>query len=195
MDRPSTFTVSPYVPREHPTYTTHGQPTHKSLQTQAGAGREPPADAMRCGRMRRGKQHLLPDAHLCMKGSLLDRFPCRNRGFSSLSTFGHLTALSKMTSVGWKKRETVRPLTLCVFHQLDHSTYSHTMARRWRRTKDGVPVSSHPWQRGTMSQTVGDTATARAGVGRQTLFLSFISVRSYPFIYKTILQADMGRHK
>lgn len=58
---------------------------------------------MRCGRMRRGKRYLLPDAHLCVKGSLLDRFPCRNRGFSSLPTFDHLTALSKMTSGGWKE--------------------------------------------------------------------------------------------
>lgn len=46
MDRPSAFIVSPYFPREHPAYTTYGQPTRKSIQTQAGEGLETPADAM-----------------------------------------------------------------------------------------------------------------------------------------------------
>lgn len=49
---------------------------------------------LRCGRITRGKQHLFPDARLCVKGSLFDGFPCRNWGFS-LPTFGYLAALSK----------------------------------------------------------------------------------------------------
>lgn len=88
---------------------------------------------LRCGRITRGKQHLFPDARLCVKGSLFDGFPCTNWGFS-LPTFDYLTALSK-----WRqedgKREAVRPLTLCGFHQLDRSVYSHMVARHWRADK------------------------------------------------------------
>lgn len=96
---------------------------------------------MWCRRMRRGKQHLLSDARLCMKGSLLDGFPFMN--WDSLPTFDHQLH-SRKWHRGDGKREMVRPLTLCVFHQLDRSVYNHTTARRWRGTKDRVPASNHP---------------------------------------------------
>lgn len=63
---------------------------------------------LRCGRIRRGKQHLFPGARLCVKGSLFDGFPCTNWGFS-LPTFDYLTALSKMTSGGWKEGSSEAP--------------------------------------------------------------------------------------
>lgn len=108
VDRPSTFTVSPYVPREHPTYTTHGQPTRKPLQTQAGAGQEPPVDAK--WQDEEGKRVLAPRCTPVHERSLLDRCPCTNRGFAPLPTFDHLTALSKMT-LGGMERGPLR----CVF--------------------------------------------------------------------------------
>lgn len=45
---------------------------------------------------------MLPEAHLCITCSLLDGFHCTNWDFASLPTFDLLTALSKMTSKGWK---------------------------------------------------------------------------------------------
>lgn len=88
---------------------------------------------MGCSRVRREKHHLLLDACLCMKGSLLDGFPFTE--FFSLPTFDYLTALSKIT-LDDGKRETVRSLILCAFHQLDHSVYSHIAARLWKGTRD-----------------------------------------------------------
>lgn len=56
---------------------------------------------------------MLPDARLCMKRSLLDGFPRTTRGFASLPTFDHLTALSKMTLGGWKDRNSEAPYAVC----------------------------------------------------------------------------------
>lgn len=66
---------------------------------------------MGCSRMRRGKQHLLLDACLCMKWSLLDGFPCTE--FFSLSTFDYLTALLKITLERWKEGNSEVPYSVC----------------------------------------------------------------------------------
>lgn len=58
--------------------------------------------------MRRGK---LLDTCLCMKGSLLDGFPCIE--FFSLPNFDYLTALSKITLERWKKGNSEVPYSVC----------------------------------------------------------------------------------
>lgn len=62
-------------------------------------------------RMRRGKQHLLLDACLCMNGSLLDGFPCTE--VFSLPTFDYLTALLKITLERWKEGNSEVPYSVC----------------------------------------------------------------------------------
>lgn len=64
-----------------------------------------------CSRMRRGKQHLFLDACLCMKGRLLDGFPCIE--FFSLPTFDYLTALLKNTLERWKEGNSEVPYSVC----------------------------------------------------------------------------------
>lgn len=66
---------------------------------------------MGCSSMRRGKQHLLLDACLCMRGSLLDGFPCTE--VFSMPTFDYLTALLKITLKRWKEGNSEIPYSVC----------------------------------------------------------------------------------
>lgn len=123
---------------------------------------------MGCSRMGRGKQHLLLDECLCMKGSLLDGFPCTE--FFSLPTFDYLTALLKITLERWKEGNSEIPYSVC-FSPAGPATLQPGSGRG-----RGIGArSSHPWQQGVENGRVGDTDTAGARAGRQTLFLSQLS--------------------
>lgn len=74
--RPSTFTVSPYIPREHPTYATHAQPNTNPFKPKHGR----PRTACRCDEARWGGENSIC-SEMWMKGSWLDGFPCMSCSF------------------------------------------------------------------------------------------------------------------
>lgn len=108
MDRQTTFTVPPYIPKEQPTYATCGQPIWKSLQTQDGAARWGGETAFAFGCM---------PVHEIEPVSLYRVF--------SLSTFDYLTALLKITLERWKEGNSEVPYSVCFWPAGPLSVQTH----------------------------------------------------------------------
>lgn len=75
MDKQTTFTVPPYIPKEQPTYATCGRPIWKSLQIQDGAGTACRWDAAGWG----GENSICFWMHACAwNGAYLMDFPVQS---------------------------------------------------------------------------------------------------------------------